>query len=243
MSVSRTRAIGSGLAMFVSIALGDHGVATHLSSSSHTVDLAIQATSHTPEQTSTASVLVVPTGQAAAGNENWSEFERLIDLSGPGDGVSFDLDGNGISEQVAWPRTGDALSFIVLDRDGNGSIETGLDLIGRHTDPLHRTGFSALAAFAGSQGKSAVTAGDPQYKQLLLWMDRNRNGRSELGELSSFWNSFYTLGLGFSGYDDLGPAGNRLIGKGWAIRSSDYSGKPSDPVWPVLEIVLATKRP
>jgi hypothetical protein len=107
-------------------------------------------------------------------------------------GVLFDIDGDGHRDAIAWtdPRGGDG--FLALDRDFNGSIDSGRELFGNHTaQPTadHPNGFLALAVFdaseAGGNGDGAITPADGIWPALQLWVDVNHNGRSELGELTS----------------------------------------------------------
>ena len=61
-----------------------------------------------------------------------------LDLDGDGvettalaDGSYFDHDGNGFAEQTGWVSSDDGL--LVMDRDGNGTIDSGKELFGNQT--------------------------------------------------------------------------------------------------------------
>lgn len=54
-------------------------------------------------------------------------------LTSAHDGVQFDIDGDGISEQVAWTARDSDLAFIALDRNGNARIDSGTELFGDST--------------------------------------------------------------------------------------------------------------
>lgn len=73
-------------------------------------------------------------------------------------GMYFDFDGDGRAESSGWvaPR----LTLLVLDRDGNGLIETGAELFGNFT-PLNTrgrapNGFAALAALDFDRGEAST---------------------------------------------------------------------------------------
>ncbi|MCP4661831.1 MAG: hypothetical protein GY856_41035 [bacterium] len=113
----------------------------------------------------------------------------LTDRSG---GVVFDVDDDGKAEQVPWTRPGADDAFLVLDRDGNGTIDNGRELFGditpqHHSD--HPNGFLALALFDdalnGGNEDGRIDEGDQIFEHLRLWHDMNHNGHSEADELFS----------------------------------------------------------
>jgi hypothetical protein len=112
-------------------------------------------------------------------------------------GVRFDLDADGIPEQVAWTRLDSDDAFLAFDRNGNGLIDDGTELFGNHTParpdwPATTTanGFEALkfvetTPYGASDMNEVITARDAAFARLLLWRDRNHNGVSEPDELQS----------------------------------------------------------
>jgi Ca2+-binding RTX toxin-like protein len=140
-----------------------------------------------------------------------------IDLDGDGiettpvvnNGVPtlFDHDADGIRTGTGWLRPDDA--WLVLDRNGNGTIDSGRELFGvdtlitvntySHTGaPITVTrnaanGFEALRSLdsgngtAGSAGHGdrVFNASDAQFANVRVWRDLNGDGVSQAAELQS----------------------------------------------------------
>jgi hypothetical protein len=120
-------------------------------------------------------------------------------LTDPAQGVLFDLNGDGRLELVAWTAPGSKLAFLALDRNGNGTIDSGAELFGNHTLPGAGNGFAALSQSTPCKG--LVREGCALYEQLLLWEDDNHDGISAAEELHKF--SDHYLGIS-GGYVDDG---------------------------------------
>lgn len=112
--------------------------------------------------------------------------------------VFFDHNGDGVRTGTGWLKPDDA--WLVLDRNGNGQIDSGRELFGNDTlvtvAGLTRTaasGFEALSGLdtgngtAGSAGwgDGVFDARDAAFGRVRLWQDLNQDGVSQGSELST----------------------------------------------------------
>jgi len=108
-----------------------------------------------------------------------------VRFSGAADGVLFDFAVTGTPQRIAWPRTGDN-AWLVLDRNGNGTIDNGRELFGNRTQLADGTlaphGFDALAEL-DLNGDGVIDRNDAEFERLALWRDTMRDGISERSEL------------------------------------------------------------
>lgn len=113
----------------------------------------------------------------------------VIDLNGngieltdvrKGEGVEFDITGDGLKEQVSWVSPSDGM--LVYDRNGNGIIDSGRELFGDQHGAAN--GFEELAKF-DTDRNGAIDRNDTIYNDLKIWQDLNQNGYSESNELKS----------------------------------------------------------
>jgi len=114
----------------------------------------------------------------------------VLDLDGNGvrltdERVRFDLAATGEMARIPALQGQDA--FLALDLDGNGRIDSGVELFGNATSCGARRcsdGIEALEQHDANHD-GAINAADAVYSELRIWRDDNRNGSCEAGELTS----------------------------------------------------------
>ena len=148
----------------------------------------------------------------------------ILDLEGDGFliwgattvGVDFDIDGDGTKERIGWTGIGrDA--FLWTDRNGNGTVDDGSELFGTASEvPGHgaaKNGFEALAYLdapeAGGNGDAILDAADEGWRSLLLWIDENRNARSERSEIRPLAaEGIWAFDLAYTTVNEVDGGGN-----------------------------------
>ncbi|EMF0720702.1 calcium-binding protein, partial [Citrobacter freundii] len=117
----------------------------------------------------------------------------ILDLDGDGIETTssqnytfFDHDGNGFAENTGWVGKDDGL--LVLDRNDDGSIDTGGELFGNNTrlinGKLAQNGYEALKDLDENQD-GLINNLDSAWQQLKVWQDKNGNGLVDESELLS----------------------------------------------------------
>lgn len=103
---------------------------------------------------------------------------------------AFDVMGVGMSLGNDWVSA--ATPWLVLDRNGNGTVDDGSELFGSMTrlgsGERAPHGFAALAEL-DQNGDAAVTPSDASFTELLLWRDVDQNRQSTPNELAPLADS------------------------------------------------------
>ena len=133
-------------------------------------------------------------------NSCWTPL--LIDVNGNGfhmtdvdNGIQFDGFGHGTRIRTAWTKEGSDDAWLVLDRNGNGTVDDGTELFSSAAPqpalppPDLRHGFNALVQYDkpenGGNGDRVLNTHDGIFNSLRLWQDSNHNGVSEPTELNT----------------------------------------------------------
>ena len=118
----------------------------------------------------------------------------VLDLNGDGitfgsatDGYAqFDLDNNGFKERAAWLNAQDG--FLARDINGNGLIDDGSELFGDRTTlkngKIAASGFEALKDL-DDNNDGILDKLDKAFQTMKIWQDKDRDGITDEGELSS----------------------------------------------------------
>ncbi|API76060.1 calcium-binding protein [Ralstonia pseudosolanacearum] len=175
-------------------------------------------------------------GSSGAGGTTPPRRDPLVlDLDGDGiettttrDGtvILFDHDGDGVKTGTGWVKPDDG--WLVLDRNGNGAIDSGRELFGVDTlksnGQFATDGFDALRDVdADKDGK--IDASDSVFANLRIWRDLNQDGISQTNELTTLSaNNIVSIGVNSTAVrTDLGN-GNVQTAAGTFNRSNGTTG-------------------
>ena len=174
----------------------------------------------------------------------WTQPRDPLILDLDGDGIEataidrtaptlFDHDADGVLTATGWIKADDGI--VVLDLNGNGTIDNGRELFGDNTLlPSGQTaanGFEAIAQH-DSNGDGKINALDAVYTQLRIWQDANQDGVSQAHELK-------TLGeAGIASINVVGQQTSINLGNGntqpWSGSFTRTNGTTGDSGTPEL---------
>lgn len=130
--------------------------------------------------------------------------------------VAFDADGTGRVQKWNWIHNNSG--WLVYDRTGEGKITSAIQMFGSVTFWLYwDNGYQALAAL--DTNSDHELQGD-ELKYLAIWHDRNENGISDPGEVSSL-AEYGIVAVNCVGHtcDEVGVAASNVAG----VRFADGS--------------------
>ena len=163
----------------------------------------------------------------------------VIDLDGDGvetltaaGGVYFDHDGNGFKENSGWVGQDDGL--LVRDINGNGEIDNGGELFGNQTllsnGEKATNGFEALKDL-DSNKDGVFNSLDEAWNQVMIWQDKNSNGKVDTGELITLESAGISgINLDYTHQEVVDANGNKHAQSGTIIKNDGTSGNITD-VW------------
>ena len=163
----------------------------------------------------------------------------ILDLNGNGietvapnaaNPILFDLNGNGIKTGTGWVAATDG--FLVLDRNGNGTIDNGTELFGDSTQLAAggnaADGFAALAG-QDSNADGVVNALDANFASLKVWQDLNQDGISQAGELKTLAElGIASLNLAKTANSQTLTGGNQIADLGSFTRTDGTTAVMAD---------------
>jgi hypothetical protein len=137
--------------------------------------------------------------------------------------VYFDHDADGVKTRTGWVAADDGL--LVLDRNGNGTIDNGTELFGDAT-PMSaaagggraRDGFVALRQ-QDTNSDGVVNANDANWANLRIWQDANQDGISQAAELRTLASlNISGINVTPTSNSQVLPDGNRIADLGTFTR-------------------------
>jgi hypothetical protein len=139
----------------------------------------------------------------------------------------FDVDGDGDLDRVGWASGGDG--FLVIDRNGDGEISDGSELMFGAEDADARNALEALSAL-DNNNDNVIDETDARFDELKVWVDSNRNGVTDAGELKSL-TELGIKSIGLSAHHLEGEAkvgANALISTAVFTRTDGTTGTVGD---------------
>lgn len=146
----------------------------------------------------------------------------------------FDINATGIKNSVGWVAPDDGL--LVMDRNGNGVIDSGAELFGNNTPAYGTTangktvdGFAALAQ-EDTNHDGVVDAQDANFTSLRVWQDLNQDGISQSNELTTLdQQGIVSFNVGNTQNSQVLANGNQIANLGTFTRTDGSTGSDGTP--------------
>lgn len=174
------------------------------------------------------------------GNEGAASTEGLFVLDLDGDGIEtvslsdakvwFDVDADLFGEKMGWVKGDDGL--LVRDLNANGRIDDVTEMFGK----AGQSGFAALGEFDANDD-GVIDVADLVYSELRVWRDRDGDGVTDAGELTSLAAlGIRSISVNATGLGATTPQGTWLEGRGSFTWADGRTGNAFDAVFQVDEI-------
>ncbi|MHB1076707.1 beta strand repeat-containing protein [Thiobacillus sp.] len=144
----------------------------------------------------------------------------------------FDINATGIKNSVGWVAPDDGL--LVMDRNGNGTIDSGAELFGNAT-PAYGVngntadGFAALAQ-EDTNHDGVVNAQDANFASLRVWQDLNQDGISQSNELTTLdQQGIVSFNVVSTQNSQILANGNQIANLGTFTRADGSTGSDGTP--------------
>jgi hypothetical protein len=137
------------------------------------------------------------------------DYKSQFTLTSIENGVDFDIDADGNLDRVAWTAPASDVGFLAIDRNEDGRITNGAELIGDRTVAGAPSVPNALMQLVGPPGtRASLDVETPVFSKLILWWDTNHNGVSETAEMRRAEQELASVGLGYEPHRRTDGYGN-----------------------------------
>ena len=161
--------------------------------------------------------------------------------------ILFDHDGDGIKNGTGWVSADDG--FLVIDKNGNGSIDNGRELFGDNTiksnGQLATDGFDALADLDsianGGNADGMISSADAQFTNLRVWRDLNQDGISQSNELFTLSSqNIASINVTKTANSQTLPNGNQIADLGTFTKTDGSTGTAGAVTGNLADVNLAS---
>ena len=145
-----------------------------------------------------------------------------VELTAPENGVDFDIDADGVAEQIGWVGPDDGM--LVVDSDGSGAIEDGSEVFSEVFEGgSYANSLEALRSL-DSNGDGVIDTNDERFNEIRVWQDADSDGITDAGELKTLAEH------GITGVDlnalavNKNVSGNEVFAEGSFLREDGSTG-------------------